>query len=206
MGNKLSVRQKEFILNALYVPCHIRDLFFCWIRGVKWFPDWRLRGLPLIQKKGRGSVIQIGRAFTACSDPRWNSLGVFQRVTLKTVGHGAKLIIGDHVGISGCTISAATSITIGNHVLVGSGCLITDSDAHPVNPDERRSGGGGKSKPVIIEDDVFIGARAIVLKGVTIGRGSVIGAGSVVAKSIPPYSIAVGNPAKVIGDSRKSSN
>ena len=52
--------------------------------------------------------------------------------------------------------------------------------------------------PVIIEDDVWIGARAIILPGVIIGKGSVIGAGAVVAKSIPPYSVAVGNPARVV--------
>jgi len=187
----------------MYAPYILRDILFCWLKGLQWCSDWRLRKLPYISIKGRGSIVKIGRAFTACSDPKWNSLGVFQRVTIKTVGHGAQIVIGDYVGISGCTISAATSITIGSHVLLGSGCLITDSDAHPVDPDERRLGGGCISKPIVIEDDVFIGTRAIVLKGVTIGKGSVIGAGAVVSKSIPPYSIAVGNPAKVIGDSRR---
>jgi acetyltransferase-like isoleucine patch superfamily enzyme len=152
-----------------------------------------------------GSSIVIGRQWVACSDPKHNSLGVFQLVILKTVGHGAKIVIGDDVGMSGCTITAATSVTIGNHVLLGSGCLITDSDAHPVNPEERRAGYGGASRPIVIEDDVFIGARAIILKGVTIGKGCVVGAGAVVAKSVPPYSVVVGNPAKVVGDSRRSS-
>lgn len=69
-----------------------------------------------------------------------------------------------------------------------------------------REGGGGKSCPICIGDNVFIGARAIILKGVTIGEGSVIGAGAVVAKDIPPFSIAVGNPVRVIGDSRKKYN
>ena len=200
----LSDKQKHFILNMMYAPYSVRDILFCWMKGLRWHPDWRFRGLPVISIKGRNSVLKIGRAFTACSDPRWNSLGVFQPVIIKTVNHGAQIIIGDYVGVSGCTISATTSITIGNHVLLGSGCLITDSDAHPIDPDERRLGGGCVSKPIVIEDDVFIGARAIVLKGVTIGKGSVIGAGAVVSKSIPSYSIAVGNPAKVIGDSRKT--
>jgi acetyltransferase-like isoleucine patch superfamily enzyme len=74
-----------------------------------------------------------------------------------------------------------------------------------VNPEERRAGYGGASRPIVIEDDVFIGARAIILKGVTIGKGCVVGAGAVVAKSVPPYSVVVGNPAKVVGDSRRSS-
>ena len=201
---KLSEKQRRLIRNVMYAPYMLRDILFCWIKGLHWYPDWRLRGLPYIHIKGKGSVLKIGRAFTACSNSKWNSIGVFQRVTIKTGGHGAQVIIGDHVGISGCTISAVTSISIGNYVLLGSGCLITDSDAHPVDPEERRLGGGGKSAPIVIEDDVFIGARAIVLKGVTIGKGSVIGAGAVVSKSIPPYSIAVGNPAKVVGGSRKN--
>jgi len=112
-------------------------------------------------------------------------------------------MIGNNVGISGCTISASVSITIGNHVLVGSGAIITDGDAHPVDPDERRTGMTGVRAPVVVEDDVFIGARSIILKGVTIGRGSVIGAGAVVARDVPPYSVAVGNPARIVGNSRR---
>jgi acetyltransferase-like isoleucine patch superfamily enzyme len=122
---------------------------------------------------------------------------------IKTIAHGAIISIGHDVGVSGCTISAGRSIVIGNRVLVGSGAIITDSDAHPIDPVERMNGGVGARKNVIIEDDVFIGARAIILKGVTIGKGSVIGAGAVVAKNIPPYSVAVGNPVKVVGDSRR---
>ena len=201
---KLSEEQKKLIRHMLYTPYMLRDILFCWIKGLQWYPDWRLRGLPYISVKGPGSVLKIGRTFTAGSDNKRHVMGIFQRVTIKVRGHDTKMVIGDSVGISGCTISAATSIIIGNHVLIGSGCLITDTDWHPIDPEERRLDGGGESAPIVIEDDVFIGARAIVLKGVTIGKGSVIGAGAVVAKSIPPYSIAVGNPAKVIGDSRRN--
>jgi acetyltransferase-like isoleucine patch superfamily enzyme len=200
----LSDNQKTKIRRTLYIPYMVRDILFCWWKRVPWHSDWNFYGLPFIRIGGRGSSISIGKNFIACSDVRRNSLGVFQRVIIKTVGHGAKIVIGDDVGISGCTISAATSITIGNHVLLGSGCLVTDSDAHPIDPEERRQGGGGVSKPIVIEDDVFVGARAMILKGVTIGKGSVVGAGAVVAKSVPPYSIVVGNPAKIVGDSRRS--
>lgn len=199
----LSARQKQIILNILYWPCVPRDIVYCWCKGLRWHSSWRFWGLPVISIRGRKSFMIIGKSFTACSEVSHNSLGVFQKVILKTVGHGASIVIGEHVGMSGCVVSAASSITIGNHVLLGSGCLVTDSDAHPVDPDERRQGGGGVSKPIDIEDDVFIGARAIVLKGVTIGKGSVIGAGAVVTKSVPAYSLAVGNPAKVVGDSRR---
>jgi acetyltransferase-like isoleucine patch superfamily enzyme len=203
--SRLSDQQKKVILILLYIPFFLRDILFCWWKGLKWDADWRFYGLPFITIGGKGSLISIGKRFVACSNPAHNSLGVFQRVTIKTVGHGARIVMGDDVGVSGCTISAATSITIGDHVLLGSGCLVTDSDAHPIDPDERRLGGGGISKPIVIEDDVLVGARAIILKGVTIGKGSVVGAGALVAKNVPPYSIVVGNPAKVVGDSRRSS-
>ena len=205
LKNRLTDKQKKTIFKMMYIPYVLRDILFCCWKGLTWHCDWRFYGLPFISSFGRGSSIVIGRGFIACSDLKHNSLGVFQPVIIKTVGHGAKITIGDDVGMSGCTLSAATSITIGSHVLIGSGCLITDSDAHPIDPDERRRGGGGLSKPIVIEDDVFVGARAIILKGVTIGKGSVVGAGAVVAKSVPPYSIVVGNPAKVLGDSRRSS-
>jgi acetyltransferase-like isoleucine patch superfamily enzyme len=201
---QLSDKQKKLIFAIMYVPYIPRDILFCWWKGLRWSAAWRLYGLPLISVKGRGSSIVIGRQWVACSDAKHNSLGVFQRVILKTVGHGAKIVIGDDVGMSGCTITAATSVTIGNHVLLGSGCLITDSDLHPVDPEDRRAGYGGASRPIVIEDDVFIGARAIILKGVTIGKGCVVGAGAVVSKSVPPYSVVVGNPAKVVGDSRRN--
>ncbi len=200
----LSKETKRAIYRALYTPYFARDVVFCFVKRLKWSPTWRLWKLPLISRKGRGSIISIGKNFTACSDPRHNSLGVFQRVTIQTVGHGAIVRIGDNVGVSGCTITAAVSVSIGNHVLLGSGCLITDNDAHPIDPDERRLGGkGGCAIPIIIEDDVFVGARAIILKGVTIGKGSVIGAGAVVARSVPSFSVCVGNPAKIVGSSIK---
>lgn len=180
-----------------------RDFAYCVLKRVRWSPSWRFYGLPFIRVGGRGSRIVIGKRFVANSKLSRNSFGIIQRVVVRTVGHGSEIRIGDNVGISGCTVSAAKSIRIGNNVLVGSGAIISDSDAHPIDPRDRLRGGGGECSPVVIEDDVFIGARAIILKGVTIGRGSVIGAGSVVAKSIQPYSIAVGNPVRVVGDSRR---
>lgn len=86
--------------------------------------------------------------------------------------------------------------------MIGSGVLITDSDAHPIHPQDRDINSKIKTSPINIEDEVFIGARSIILKGVTIGKGSVIGAGSVVTKSIPPMVIAAGNPAKIITEIR----
>lgn len=91
------------------------------------------------------------------------------------------------------------SARIGNNVKIGGCVLITDTDAHPMDYMARRSSNEGtKSAPVVIEDDVWVGAHCIILKGVTIGARSIIGAGSVVTKSIPADCVAAGNPCRVI--------
>lgn len=87
-------------------------------------------------------------------------------------------------------------VKIGNDVLIAAHCCIS-SLSHDYSQKLIREG-MVISAPVVIEDDVWLGHNVCVLPGVTIGKGSVIGAGSVVVKSIPPYSIAVGNPAKII--------
>lgn len=87
-------------------------------------------------------------------------------------------------------------IKIGSQVLIGPSTGIFTA-IHPIDP-EIRATGVEKSKPIIIEDKVWIGGNVTILPGVTIGKGSIIGAGSVVTKDIPEMSIAIGNPAKVI--------
>ena len=94
----------------------------------------------------------------------------------------------------GVRISSAADILIGDNCMIASGSYITDSDWHDIY--DRVS--IGKSNPVRIENNVWIGDSAIVCKGVVIGENSIIGAGSVVVNEIPPNSIAVGNPAKVV--------
>jgi len=179
---------------AVWFP---RDAVFCYWVGVGWDPTWRFFGLPLIQRR-RGTTIRFGKRLVACSDARKNSLGVNQRVILKTTGPGARIEIGDDVGLSGCSVSAAKLIRLGDRVMVGSGCLLTDNDAHPLHPAERGRADATKVAPVVLEEDVFVGARSVVLKGVTIGHGSVIGAGSVVTHDIPAMVVAAGNPARVV--------
>ena len=113
----------------------------------------------------------------------------------------AHVIIGNNVGMSSTVIRACKRIEIGNHVKIGANCILIDTDSHSKNYLVRRGQytDWGESSPIIIEDDVFIGANCIVLKGVTIGARSIIAAGSIVTKNIPPDSIAGGNLAKVIG-------
>lgn len=193
------------LIKILKVPYYfyrfLRDILFCMINIGYWHKSWRFHSLPLIQKYKK-STIKIGANFVACSNPKNNTIGVFQKVIIKTNTPHANIQIGSHVGISGATISSDSAITIGDNVLIGSGVLITDSDAHSINPKFRNDKNKTMSSPIIIEDDVFIGARSIILKGVRIERCSLIGAGSVVSKNVEAFAIVAGNPAKKIGDVR----
>lgn len=114
-----------------------------------------------------------------------------------TLNAGSEIVIGNSTGASGVTIVASASVKIGNNVLIGANCTIIDNDFHHANP-HKRSMNDILAKPVIIEDNVFLGFNCFILKGVTIGENSVIGANSVVMNSIPANSMAIGNPCKVI--------
>lgn len=175
------------------------QMYWCSTQGVPWHRDWRLSGKPLFRVCGEGSRIIIGDRFTALSTSKNNSIGVFQPVILTAWGSGSVLEIGDDVGLSGCSILAVKEVKIGNRVMIGAGALILDTDVHPLDPKERFHGGEGACACVIIEDDVFIGARAIVMKGTRVGHGAVIGAGAVVTHDVPAFCIVGGNPARVIG-------
>ena len=172
--------------------------FWCTTQGVKLRSGWHLSGRPLFRIRGRGARISIGNKFTARSKSQGNAIGVFQPVIITAWRDNAVVEIGDEVGMSGCSITAEERISIGNRVTIGSGVLIMDTDAHSMAPGKRKSG-LGLTAPVIIADDVFIGARAIILKGVRIGAGAVVGAGAIVVKDVPPMTIVGGNPAKQIG-------
>jgi acetyltransferase-like isoleucine patch superfamily enzyme len=177
------------------------DWLCCFLQGMPWHGDWRLDGWAYF-RKSIGARIVIGRRFVAISKSRNNAIGVFQPVMLSALGRGALISIGDDVGISGSSITAINKITIGNRVMIGSSALIMDNDAHPLDPEARFRCESIEGKPVQIDDDVFIGSRAIVLKGIHIHQGAVVGAGAVVTRDVPPYAIVAGNPAKIVGDSR----
>ena len=128
-----------------------------------------------------------------------NFIGLFKTCTVAVV-KDARLEIGDYSGFSGVSIYCANEIKIGSHVNCGGNVCIWDTDFHPLDPELRRIHMIAEinTDPIIIEDDVFIGAGSIILKGVKIGARSVIGAGSVVSKNIPPDEIWAGNPVKFI--------
>ena len=198
---KLSQKHKQFIRGLLYSWRFPRDIFYCLLKLGYWHPTWRFYGAPLISKHSK-ATIKIGSSWIACSDPKFNSLGVFQKVTIKAIRPNSKIKIGNNVGMSGVSISCLNQINIGNNTLLGSGCVITDNDAHGIHPDLRNSPDHISTSPVVVGENVFIGARAIVLKGVSIGNGAVIGAGAVVTRDVEAMSIVAGNPAKKVGDVR----
>jgi acetyltransferase-like isoleucine patch superfamily enzyme len=109
---------------------------------------------------------------------------------------GGRIDVGDYVIVlPGSRFSSAVSIRIGNNCMFATNSYVTDADWHDVYD---RTSAPGACAEVVLEDNVWIGDSAIVCKGVRIGKNSVIGAGAVVASDIPPDSIAVGNPARVI--------
>lgn len=151
-------------------------------------------GMPDV-KMAKGSSIRLGAKVSLFSKPWANPLRPVQPTVLHTTGPAAIIEVGDGVGISSSTMVCAASVTIGGGTLVGAGCLIIDTDFHGLPLPETAP---AKTAPVVIGKDVFLGARCIVLKGVTIGDGAVIGAGSVVSSSIPPGVTAAGNPARAL--------
>ena len=170
--------------------------------GVAWGPGWRVFGTPLIQRC-RGSQIHIGAHFEMRNWFGSNPLGVNHRCILATWAAEAVIEVGDSAGLTGATLCAASSITIGRRVKIGANSTITDTDFHPLELTERRDNPrNGRTAPVIVEDDVFIGMQTLVLKGSHIGQGSVIGAGSVVAGCVPSGVIVAGNPARIVRELR----
>lgn len=129
--------------------------------------------------------------------------GIFEKNNLK-------ILIGDRSFIGGGTFLHCTNdLIIGSDVLISWGCTLIDHNSHSVEWEERKHDvtnwiNGKKdwehvtSKPIVIKDKVWIGFNSIILKGVTIGEGAIIAAGSVVTKDIEPYTVVGGNPARVI--------
>lgn len=128
------------------------------------------------------------------------------------------IVIGNHSYIGGGSFISRSSITIGENVTIAWGGTIYDHDSHSLNHLDRRKDiddeleciragrnfienkdwSNVNSKPIVIKDDAWIGMNVIILKGVTIGRGAIVGAGSVVTKDVPDWCVAAGNPARVV--------
>lgn len=127
--------------------------------------------------------------------------------------YGGKVSIGNHCYIGGgTTIQASDSIEIGDHVIIAGGVRLLDNNIHPVDPRQRLRMTGcadylkddlwtwkhAKHAPVIIRENVWIGQEAVIMKGVTVGRGAVVGMRAVVTHDVPEYTVVAGNPARVV--------
>ena len=163
--------------------------------GLELGPDCVFFGRPMFYRAENSRII-IGEGCQFRSGKGSNYAGLNRPCMLSTLRQGAVLEIGNRSGFSGTVIAAALHVKIGDGVLCGANVTVSDTDWH--NPDPSHRLDPGPTAPVVIEDNVWLGLNVVVLKGVTIGRDSVVGAGSVVTKSIPPNVIAAGNPATVI--------
>lgn len=168
-----------------------------WFRGIHCGKKCVFYGLPVIYRNF-GSDIQIGDHCVFRSDKTSNLVGVNRRCIISTTRETAVVKIGDNSRFSGTVIRSAERVEIGRGVLCGANVLILDFDGHGVDPAARHHNPRVVSKPVVIEDNVWLGINTVVLKGVRIGRNAVVGANSLVVKDIPPDTVAGGNPCKVL--------
>lgn len=179
-------------------------MYLNWLRyRVVYRKRIRFRGFCVICAL-KGSKIQFnnvgGGNISIFSHPLSNMIGLPQRCII-VAKNGGRIVINEGVGMSGCTIYSMESITIGRYTDIGSGCKIIDNDFHPLpysmrHPKERLD--LLKKRPVVIGEGCFLGANSIILKGTTLGRNVVVGAGSVVCGTFPDNVVIAGNPAKVI--------
>ena len=147
----------------------------------------------------KGNSIRIGENTIINSGKLYNQIGGDVRCVIRTVDDG-KIIIGNNVGISNSAIVSREKIIIEDNVMIGGACKIYDNDFHSLDYSQRvmKPDIYVKKERVLICEGAFIGAHSIILKGVRVGKYSVIGAGSVVTKDVPDGEIWAGNPAVFI--------
>jgi acetyltransferase-like isoleucine patch superfamily enzyme len=183
----------NYILNHVYlIPLRLQ-------KGLTMKGNTYLHGRPLIIIR-RGARIVIGDKVLLNSSNRTHHINMHSPVKLMADKENAFISIGDNSFLHGACIHAWKRITIGRNCLIAANCQIFDCSGHDLSFEdvERRVDTDGQIKPVAIGDNVWICANSIILPGVTIGAGSVIAAGSVVTRDIPPFVLAGGNPAKII--------
>lgn len=184
-SKKTSPRPAADVVDAVRSACSVASARW-WLRHADHVGERvRLRGRPYVRNWGRMLI-----------HDRVQLVSTVATLELVTMG-GGSLEIGHRTLINyGTQITATASISIGAHCLFGTHNLLIDNDFHRVEPERRLE--RPASGPIVIEDNVWLGARVMVLKGVTIGEGSAVAAGSIVTHDVPPRSLAAGLPARVI--------
>ena len=177
---------------------------------------WSQGALPANVRAGAGTVINGEIAFKRFRNRRELGLRIGANCTMDgvqfAVGEEGLLEIGDYCYFTNAVLLCELSVLIGNYVVIGWNTTLTDADFHPLAPALRIADavacspiGEGRRRPaiacspIVIEDDVWIGPNATILKGVRIGSGSFIEPGSLITRNVPPRSRVSGNPAQVIG-------
>jgi len=192
-----AIRKIYICINQYISTCITNTYLYLNGAHFKWVKSY---GIPyiLVARKGK---LTINNNLKLNNGIKYSESGLNGRCRL-VVYNEATLTIENNVGMSNVTITCCKNIHIHNNVKLGVGVHIYDTDFHALDYKIRRNVASDwkhkKSDNIIIEDDVFIGAFSIILKGVTIGQNSIIGSGSVVTKDVPANEIWAGNPAKCI--------
>lgn len=178
---------------------------------------WAEGALPKNIRIGTNSLITGALAFKRFHASQPDALVIGNQCTMDGVhfdlGANGRVRIGDYCYFTNAVLLCELEIVMGKYVLIGWNTTITDTDFHPIAPAERIADaiacsplGKGRQrpivarKPVIIEDDVWIGPNATILKGVRIGAGAVVEPGALVTRDVPARARVIGNPAQVIGE------
>jgi acetyltransferase-like isoleucine patch superfamily enzyme len=178
---------------------------------------WSQGTPPANVRLGPGALVNGDLAFKRFHSRHDPALVIGSHCTMDGVhfdlGQDGRMTIGDYCYFTNAVLLCEVEVRIGNYVLVGWNTTIADTDFHPLDPTQRVADaiacsplGKGRTRPeikrlpVIIEDDVWIGPNATILKGVRIGCGAWIEAGSLVCRDVPPRARVLGNPAQIIGE------
>lgn len=183
---------RSTLLFLRYILLRIKYRGRIWFRGAP--AIYAFSGSEIVIKATKNNKVNI------FSHPLSNMIGLPQRCII-IAKYGGKIEINEGVCMSGCTLYAMESITIGKNSDIGSGCKIIDNDFHPLPysqrvPEEQMD--KVKRRAIKIGEGCFVGANSIILKGTTLGNNVVVGAGSVVSGSFPDNVIIAGNPARII--------